>query len=138
MEEVQADLLSHNMTLTYKKNYCAEDVKVVVDPDQLKRVINNIVTNAIKYTDKENGHIEIYIHESEKMIKVSINDDGRGIDKESLPHIFDRTYRADSARRSRGGSGLGLAICKKRLLKNMVEKYGRPARRVRERQFSSH
>ena len=118
MEEVQADLLSHNMTLTYK-NYCAEDVKVVVDPDQLKRVINNIVTNAIKYTDKENGHIEIYIHESEKMIKVSINDDGRGIDKESLPHIFDRTYRADSARRSRGGSGLGLAICKK-----IVEEHG--------------
>lgn len=53
------------------------------------------------------------------MIKVSINDDGRGIDKESLPHIFDRTYRADSARRSRGGSGLGLAICKK-----IVEEHG--------------
>ena len=53
------------------------------------------------------------------MIKVSINDDGRGIDKESLPHIFDRTYRADNARRSRGGSGLGLAICKK-----IVEEHG--------------
>ena len=118
MEEVRADLLSHNMTLNYN-NYCAEDVKVVVDPDQLKRVINNIVTNAIKYTDKEEGHIDISIEESEKMIKVSINDDGRGIDKESLPHIFDRTYRADSARRSRGGSGLGLAICKK-----IVEEHG--------------
>ena len=118
MEEVRADLLSHNMTLTYN-NYCAEDVKVVVDPDQLKRVINNVVTNAIKYTDKEEGHIDISIEESEKMIKVSINDDGRGIDKESLPHIFDRTYRADSARRSRGGSGLGLAICKK-----IVEEHG--------------
>jgi hypothetical protein len=118
MEEVRADLLSHNMTLTYN-NYCAEDVKVVVDPDQLKRVINNVVTNAIKYTDKEEGHIDISIEESEKMIKVSINDDGRGIDKESLPHIFDRTYRADNARRSRGGSGLGLAICKK-----IVEEHG--------------
>ena len=118
MEEVRADLLSHNMTLTYN-NYCTDDVKVVVDPDQLKRVINNIVTNAIKYTDKEEGHIDISIEESEKMIKVSINDDGRGIDKESLPHIFDRTYRADSARRSRGGSGLGLAICKK-----IVEEHG--------------
>lgn len=118
MEEVRADLLSHNMTLNYN-NYCAEDVKVVVDPDQLKRVINNIVTNAIKYTDKEEGHIDISIEDSEKMIKVSINDDGRGIDKESLPHIFDRTYRADSARRSRGGSGLGLAICKK-----IVEEHG--------------
>ncbi len=118
MEEIRAELLSHNMTLTYK-NYCKDDIIVVVDPDQLKRVINNIVNNAVKYTDKENGHIEIYIHETNDMIKVSINDDGKGIDKDSLPHIFDRTYRADSARQSRGGSGLGLAICKK-----IVEEHG--------------
>ncbi len=118
MEEIRTDLISHNMTLTYK-NYCRDDIIVVVDPDQLKRVINNIISNAIKYSDKENGHIEIYIHETDDMIKVSINDDGKGIDKDSLPHIFDRTYRADNARQSRGGSGLGLAICKK-----IVEEHG--------------
>ncbi len=118
MEEIQATLESHDMTLVYH-NYCADDVRVVVDPDQLKRVINNIVTNSIKYMGKNKGQIEIYIHDAEEMVKVSIIDNGRGIDEESLPHIFDRTYRADSARQSRGGSGLGLAICKK-----IIEEHG--------------
>lgn len=118
MEEIQATLMSHHMKLVYK-NYCDDDVRVIVDPDQLKRVINNIVTNAIKYVGNENGQIEIYIHENDDMVKVSISDNGKGIDEESLPHIFDRTYRADSARQSRGGSGLGLAICKK-----IIEEHG--------------
>jgi len=61
MEEVYTTLLSKNMTLTYK-NYCDDDVKVIVDPDQLKRVINNIITNAIKYTDKEYGQIDILVN----------------------------------------------------------------------------
>ena len=91
----------------------------MVDPDQLKRVINNIITNAIKYSDKENGLVEIYLYDEGDTIKVSISDDGKGIDEESLPHIFDRTFRADSARQSRGGSGLGLAICKK-----IIEEHG--------------
>ncbi len=118
MEEVQATLMSHNMTLTYK-NYCHDDVRVVVDPDQLKRVINNIVMNAIKYSDKEQGKVEIYIHEEGDMVKISICDNGKGIEEENLSHVFDRTFREDSARRSSGGSGLGLAICKK-----IVEEHG--------------
>ena len=118
MEDVYTTLLSRNMTLTYK-NYCDDDVKVIVDPDQLKRVINNIITNAIKYTDKEYGQIDINIYDNDAEVKVSISDNGRGIDSDSLPHIFDRMYRADSARQSRGGSGLGLAICKK-----IVEEHG--------------
>lgn len=118
MEEVYTTLLSKHMTLTYK-NYCDDDVKVIVDPDQLKRVINNIITNAIKYTDKDYGQVDINIYDNDAEVKVSISDNGRGIDSESLPHIFDRMYRADSARQSRGGSGLGLAICKK-----IVEEHG--------------
>lgn len=118
MEEIQATLIANNMALIYK-NYCGDNVRVVVDPDQLKRVINNIITNAIKYSDKEQGQVEIYIHETEKTIKISISDNGQGIDEESLPHIFDRTFRGDSARSFSGGSGLGLAICKK-----IVEEHG--------------
>lgn len=118
MEEVHATLMSKNMTLTYR-NYCEDDVMVIVDPDQLKRVINNIVTNSIKYMDKEYGQVDISIYDNDAEVKVAINDNGRGIDTESLPHIFDRMYRADSARQSRGGSGLGLAICKK-----IVEEHG--------------
>ncbi len=118
MEEVHATLMSKNMTLTYR-NYCEDDVMVIVDPDQLKRVINNIVTNSIKYMDKEYGQVDISIYDNDAEVKVAINDNGRGIDTESLPHIFDRMYRADNARQSRGGSGLGLAICKK-----IVEEHG--------------
>ena len=118
MEEVHATLMSKNMTLTYR-NYCEDDVMVIVDPDQLKRVINNIVTNSIKYMDKEYGQVDISIYDNDAEVKVAINDNGRGIDTDSLPHIFDRMYRADSARQSRGGSGLGLAICKK-----IVEEHG--------------
>ncbi len=118
MEEIQAMLEAKDMTLVYN-NYCKEDIRVIVDPDQLKRVINNIVTNSMKYMGKEQGKIEIYIHDADDMVKVSISDNGKGIDEASLPHIFDRTYRADSARQSRGGSGLGLAICKK-----IIEEHG--------------
>ena len=118
MEEVHATLMSKNMTLTYR-NYCDDDVMVIVDPDQLKRVINNIVTNSIKYMDKEYGQVDISIYDNDAEVKIAINDNGRGIDTDSLPHIFDRMYRADSARQSRGGSGLGLAICKK-----IVEEHG--------------
>lgn len=118
MEEVHATLMSKNMTLTYR-NYCDDDVLVIVDPDQLKRVVNNIVTNSIKYTDKEYGQVDISIYDNDAEVKIAISDNGRGIDTESLPHIFDRMYRADSARQSRGGSGLGLAICKK-----IVEEHG--------------
>jgi signal transduction histidine kinase len=112
MEEIQATLISKNMRLSYK-NYCKDGTRVIVDPDQLRRVINNIITNAIKYSDKEEGNVDIRIYEEEEYIKVSISDDGTGIEKENHPHIFDRTFREDSARQSRGGSGLGLAICKK-------------------------
>lgn len=118
MEEIHATLMSKDMKLTYK-NYCDDDVMVIVDPDQLKRVINNIVTNSIKYMDKEYGQIDINIYDNDAEVKIAISDNGRGIDSESLPHIFDRMYRADSARQSRGGSGLGLAICKK-----IVEEHG--------------
>ncbi len=117
-EEIAADLQARNMTFAYK-NYVADDVRIVADPDQLRRVMGNIVTNAVKYSDKEEGHVEMYVHDAGDMVKVSISDNGRGIDEESLPHIFDRTYRADAARQSRGGSGLGLAICKK-----IVEEHG--------------
>lgn len=92
MEEVHATLMSKNMTLTYR-NYCDDDVMVIVDPDQLKRVINNIVTNSIKYMDKEYGQVDISIYDNDAEVKIAINDNGRGIDTDSLPHIFDRNVQ---------------------------------------------
>lgn len=136
MEEVRADLLSHNMTLNYN-NYCAEDVKVVVDPDQLKRVINNIVTNAIKYTDKEEGHIDISIEESEKMIKVSTDDDGRGSTKRACRiYLTERIVQTvQDVPEVEADWGL---LSARRSWKNMVERSGRPVRKVKVQRSISH
>jgi len=82
------------------------------DRDRIGQVVNNIVTNAIKYS-LEQAQIKIYITEDNTYYKVSVKDTGMGISKEDLPRIFERFYRVDKARsRAMGGTGLGLAIAK--------------------------
>ena len=117
-EEIKATLISKDMQFVYR-NFCRDDVRIIVDPDQLRRVINNIITNSIKYMDKDESYVELNLHEEDYYVKVSISDNGTGIEEKNLEHIFDRTFREDSARQSKGGSGLGLAICKK-----IVEEHG--------------
>ena len=95
-------------------NYVDEDVQIIADPEQLRRVINNIVGNSIKYLDKQKGFINIRIKDVGDFIQVEIEDNGRGISARDLPYIFDRFYRADASRNSAtGGSGIGLSIVKK-------------------------
>lgn len=85
------------------------------DRDSLERVIINIITNALKYTPT-GGNIEVYSSKVYNDICIKVSDDGIGIPKDKLPHIFDRFYRVDKARsRDTGGSGLGLAIAKQTL-----------------------
>jgi signal transduction histidine kinase len=70
------------------------------------------VSNALKYTG-EGGNIEVYSSKVYKDICIKVSDNGIGIQKDKLPHIFDRFYRVDKARsRDTGGTGLGLAIAK--------------------------
>lgn len=85
-----------------------------LDTDSFSRVINNIISNSIKYRNKDiRGKIEITIIEYKSTVLFEIKDNGMGVDRESLPRIFDTLYRADKARSNvRNGSGLGLAICK--------------------------
>ena len=91
-----------------------EDVQIIADPEQLKRVINNIVGNSVKYLDKQKGFINIRIKDVGDFIQVEIEDNGRGIAARDLPYIFDRFYRADASRNSAtGGSGIGLSIVRK-------------------------
>lgn len=87
--------------------------KVYIDPDQLDRVLDNLISNAVKYTQK-NGRIDIQTHHrSDGFIEISIRDTGMGIPKKDLLRIFDRFYRVDKARsREMGGTGLGLSIAK--------------------------
>ena len=87
---------------------------MIADPEQIKRVINNIVSNSVKYMDKSKKKIEIRILDEQDSIRVEIEDNGRGISARDLPNIFDRFYRTDSSRNSaQGGSGIGLSIVKK-------------------------
>jgi heavy metal sensor kinase len=87
---------------------------LLVDGDRpwLKQVVVNLIDNAIKYTP-EGGSIEIRVHRSQNAAVLEVIDSGVGISAESLPHLFERFYRADKARsRNSGGAGLGLAIVK--------------------------
>ena len=113
IEEIGLDLESKNIELAYF-NYADEDVQIIADPEQLKRVVNNIVGNSVKYLDKQRGRINIRIKDVGDFIQVEIEDNGRGIAARDLPYIFDRFFRADASRNSAtGGSGIGLSIVKK-------------------------
>ena len=90
------------------------NVLIIADPEQLRRVINNIVGNSVKYMNKTQSYIDIRINDVGDFIQVEIEDNGRGIDQRDMPYIFDRFYRADASRNSAtGGSGIGLSIVKK-------------------------
>jgi signal transduction histidine kinase len=113
VEEVGLDLDSKHIGLNFD-NLVSEDTMIIADPEQLKRVINNIVGNSIKYLDKEQGEIEIRILDEVDSIRVEIEDNGRGIAAKDLGRIFERFYRTDASRNSsKGGSGIGLSIVKK-------------------------
>ena len=91
-----------------------KDVLVIADAEQLKRVINNIISNSVKYMDKSRGFIHIRVKDVGDFIQVEIEDNGRGIATKDLPNIFDRFYRTDASRNSsQGGSGIGLSIVRK-------------------------
>lgn len=113
IEEVGLDLESKNMELAYF-NYTSADIEIIGDAEQLKKVVNNIVGNSIKYMDKTKGYINIRIKDIGDFIQVEIEDNGKGIAEKDLPYIFDRFYRTDTSRNSaKGGSGIGLSIVKK-------------------------
>ena len=113
------DLETRNIQLLYQC-YVDEETVLLLDQEKIKRVISNIIGNAVKYISHNQGMILINISENADDIMVMIRDNGKGIGKEELPFIFDRFYRTDSSRNSRtGGSGLGLAIAKK-----IIEEHG--------------
>ena len=91
------------IVLTYI-NYCKPHILVVADAEQVKRVINNLVINAMKYNDKEKGCVNIRLREDGEFVQVEIEDNGQGISEHDLPYIFDRLYRADASRNSSNDS----------------------------------
>lgn len=119
VEEVGLDLESRGIELNYS-NLASSDTVVIADPEQMKKVINNIISNSVKYMDKPHGIINIRILDEVDSIRIEIEDNGRGIAQKDLQKIFERFYRTDASRNSaQGGSGIGLSIVKK-----IVEDHG--------------
>ena len=91
---------------------CTSPCHVLGNAEQLRRLLFNLLDNAIKFTPA-GGSIGIRVERQKGQAKVIVSDAGIGIAPEHLPRIFDRFYRVDSARSRRtGGIGLGLSICK--------------------------
>ncbi|MCR5792520.1 MAG: HAMP domain-containing histidine kinase [Lachnospiraceae bacterium] len=111
--EYESEVEEKGMTITME-NTMKRSYKVIMDPEKLKRVMDNIIINSMKYMDKENGKITVRLHDGTDFVRVEVKDNGPGIKKEEENTIFDRFYRADASRSSStGGSGLGLAISRK-------------------------
>jgi two-component system heavy metal sensor histidine kinase CusS len=96
---------------------CGGEGHIYADPDLFERALGNLLDNALRFTP-ENGSIQIALSEHDGRFEVAVSDNGRGIDPEHLPRVFDRFYRAESSRGS-DGAGLGLA-----LVKSIVDLHG--------------
>ena len=135
-EEVGLELETRGIQLCYA-NYVDSDVQVIADGEQIRRVIHNIISNAIKYMDKGKGMkgiIQIRVKDVGDFVQVEIEDNGKGIAAKDLPYIFDRFYRTDVSRNSaKGGSGIGLSIVRKILEDHGGKGVGNQPRRTSAR-----
>ncbi len=113
VEEVGMDMEQRGIELNYSY-LAAPDTVVIADPEQMKKVINNIISNSVKYMDKPHGVIDIRVLDEVDSVRIEIEDNGKGIAQKDMGRIFERFYRTDASRNSaQGGSGIGLSIVKK-------------------------
>ena len=119
---VDAGEIARTVSAAIADRYAAKDVTLTThidstvrcwaDRQRLAQVLGNLLDNALRHTPT-GGHVSLTVADARGDIEFTVADDGDGIAAEHLPHIFERFYRADSARdRGRGGSGIGLAIVK--------------------------
>ena len=117
--DLKIDIEARGVKFDYL-NYVNDGVRIIADAEQLKRVINNIVSNALKYMNKSQKQIHLRVKDVGDFVQIEIEDNGKGIGAKELPHIFERFYRTDASRNSEtGGSGIGLSIVKK-----IIEEHG--------------
>lgn len=111
--ELKALLESKDVNFSVMIN-CSRNAVVSIDISSFERVINNIISNSLKYARPNvKGSISMTLSEYDRSVILEISDNGIGVDKENLTKIFDTMYRADPARtKVSQGSGLGLSVCK--------------------------
>ncbi|MCM3144974.1 HAMP domain-containing sensor histidine kinase [Brevibacillus sp. MER 51] len=118
-DELRLDPRMNDVSIRYDEENTSP-IPVMADQEKLHRVLMNMVDNSLKYLNKDEKLIRLEVEKADGEVIVAISDNGTGIEKEAIPHIFDRFYRADPSRNSAmGGTGLGLAI-----VKQIVEGHG--------------
>ena len=91
-----------------------EHIDVCVDKDKMSQVLNNLISNAVKYTDNY-GNIQITVIQENENVVITVEDNGCGIDDNDIQYIFERFYRGKNS--SENSVGIGLALAK-----NIIEK----------------
>lgn len=100
-----------NVRLYLETDDCVHPV--FIDLEQIKRVFDNVIENSVKYADCDNLTVHIKVFGKNDKVRISIADNGKGVEKEKLQHLFKQFYRGDESRNSKkDGSGLGLYVCK--------------------------
>jgi PAS domain S-box-containing protein len=122
-DEVE-NMISNNRILFEENNISIKkniDKNLIVQADklQLDEILNNLISNSIKYTPEAGGEIKIDAKDEKDFVVISLADSGIGMTKEQLKQIFNEFYKADESRHNLDSSGLGLTITKK-----IIEKHG--------------
>lgn len=110
-KEKQNELQEKKVTVQFDSDKLEHVVNI--DVEQMKRVFDNIIENSLKYADVDHLVIQMKVYKKNNCECICIADNGRGVDEEKLPHLFEQFYRGDESRNSKNdGSGLGLYVCK--------------------------
>lgn len=111
IEDSSEEFLHENKRIIFE-NELSTTFFVIIDVEKFKRVVQNILDNAKRSIENQTGRLKIILRETNSSVIIEFKDNGKGISKDDLPHVFERFYRADTAREVKGSSGLGLAIAK--------------------------
>jgi signal transduction histidine kinase/DNA-binding response OmpR family regulator len=101
-----ADIQSTELVFVYD---VPKTLQIKVDKKKVERILNNLLSNAFKFTPK-NGIISVHVQDLGQTMQISVKDNGRGIPAEDVPNVFNRFYQSSSNKKAEGGLGIGLAL----------------------------